>query len=112
MRAQRKKEPWTCGPPGSVSSALAGGFVAGVAAAVVLILVRFAIGLGAAAAVARLLPWSSLIQVPADVFLGRAGGAGGVLGRLAFQAVWAVALLGAGRAVQALATRKVVVQGG
>jgi hypothetical protein len=53
----RTKQPWKCGPPGSVSSILAGGFTAGVAAAVVLILTRFAIGLGAAAVVARLLPW-------------------------------------------------------
>jgi len=53
----RQKKPWTCGPPGSVSSALAGGFVAGIAAAVALILVRFAVGLGAAAVLARLVPW-------------------------------------------------------
>lgn len=31
---------------------------------------------------------------------------------LAFQAVWAVVLLGAGRLVQSAATRRVVVQGG
>jgi ABC-2 type transport system permease protein len=31
---------------------------------------------------------------------------------LAFQAGWAVALLGAGRLLQAVATRRVVVQGG
>lgn len=67
---------------------------------------------GALGTVARLLPWASTLQVPADIFLGRSGGAAGVLGRLAFQAAWAVVLLGAGRAVQALATRKVVVQGG
>lgn len=67
---------------------------------------------GALGPVARALPWSALLQVPADVFLGRAGGVGGVLGRLVFQAAWALVLLGAGRAVQSLATRKVVVQGG
>lgn len=57
MLGRRRKEPWSCGPPGSVSSALAGGFVAGIAAAIVLILIRFAIGLGAVAVVLRLLPW-------------------------------------------------------
>lgn len=60
---------------------------------------------------ARALPWSSLLQVPADVFLGRRTG-GGVVTGLAFQAGWALALLGAGRLLQAVATRKVVVQGG
>ncbi|MCQ4084094.1 ABC-2 family transporter protein [Streptomyces sp. RB6PN25] len=61
--------------------------------------------------VARALPWSSLLQVPADIFLGRRSG-GAVAAGLAFQAGWALALLGAGRLVQAAATRKVVVQGG
>ncbi|MDI5966804.1 ABC-2 family transporter protein [Streptomyces sp. SL13] len=67
---------------------------------------------GALGTAARVLPWSALLQVPADVFLGRAGGAAGVLGRLAFQAAWAAVLLGAGRLMQSVATRKVVVQGG
>ncbi len=62
--------------------------------------------------VARWLPWSSMVQTPADIFVGRAVGAGGVAGRLAFEAAWAVLLLGAGRLAQAAATRKVVVQGG
>jgi len=57
MWGRRTKEGWSCGPPGSVSSALAGGFVAGVVAAVVLIFIRFATGLGAAAVLTRLLPW-------------------------------------------------------
>ncbi|MBV9024523.1 MAG: ABC-2 family transporter protein [Streptomycetaceae bacterium] len=62
-------------------------------------------------ALARTLPWSSLLQVPADIFLGsRSGGA--VMTGLAFQAGWALALLGAGQLLQAVATRKVVVQGG
>ncbi|WP_269857730.1 ABC transporter permease [Streptomyces sp. RPT161] len=60
---------------------------------------------------ARALPWSAQLQVPADVFLGRHRGTG-VLWALAFQAGWAVVLLGAGQLVQSVATRKVVVQGG
>ncbi|MEJ8635232.1 MULTISPECIES: ABC transporter permease [Streptomyces] len=61
--------------------------------------------------IARALPWSSLLQVPADVFLGKHTG-WGLLGAYAFQCGWAVALLGAGRALQSVATRRVVVQGG
>jgi ABC-2 type transport system permease protein len=61
--------------------------------------------------VARLLPWSALLQVPADIFLGVHTGFG-LVRALAFQAGWAVVLLGAGRGLQAVATRKVVVQGG
>jgi len=60
---------------------------------------------------ARALPWSSLLQIPADVFLGKHTG-WGLLGAYGFQAGWAVLLLGAGRALQSVATRKVVVQGG
>jgi len=60
---------------------------------------------------AQAMPWSALIQVPADVFLGRRTGPA-VLTGLAFQLAWGLALLAAGRAVQLLATRKVVVQGG
>ncbi|RBM19515.1 ABC-2 family transporter protein [Streptomyces sp. PT12] len=66
---------------------------------------------GAFGAVVRWLPWSAMLQVPADVLLGRHEGAG-LLGALGFQAAWAVALLLAGRGLTALATRKVVVQGG
>ncbi|MFJ1974675.1 ABC transporter permease [Streptomyces sp. NPDC087903] len=58
--------------------------------------------------VVRALPWSALLQLPADVLLGEAD----PLRTFAFQAVWAVALLAAGRLVQAAATRRVVVQGG
>lgn len=36
----------------------------------------------------------------------------GLAGAYAFQGCWALVLLGTGRAVQAAATRKVVVQGG
>ncbi len=61
--------------------------------------------------IAEWLPWAGMVQVPADVLLGRYDGAG-VAGVLAFQVAWAAVLLLAGRGVQALATRKVVVQGG
>ncbi|MCW2874172.1 ABC-2 family transporter protein [Actinacidiphila oryziradicis] len=60
---------------------------------------------------ARALPWSALLQVPADIFLGRRTGAG-LVTALVFQAGWAVVLLGAGRLFQSAATRRVVVQGG
>ncbi|GGX65165.1 ABC transporter permease [Streptomyces minutiscleroticus] len=66
---------------------------------------------GALGEIARVLPWSSLIQVPADVLLGRHTGSG-LLGAYAFQVLWAAALLAAGRLLQTVATRRVVVQGG
>ncbi|MFF3793362.1 ABC transporter permease [Streptomyces sp. NPDC001981] len=61
--------------------------------------------------VARALPWSALLQVPADVFLGKRTG-WGLVEAFAFQGGWALALLLAGRLVQSVATRRVVVQGG
>lgn len=61
--------------------------------------------------VARALPWASMLQVPADVYLERYEG-WGLLGAYGFQGGWAVALLAAGRVAQWAATRKVVVQGG
>ncbi|MFD4697149.1 ABC transporter permease [Streptomyces niveus] len=66
---------------------------------------------GALGEIARALPWSSLLQVPADVFLERRTG-WGLLGAFAFQAGWAAALLALGRLLQSVATRRVVVQGG
>ncbi|MCX5198404.1 ABC-2 family transporter protein [Streptomyces sp. NBC_00249] len=60
----------------------------------------------------RVLPWAAMLQVPMDVLMGTHEGAGGAAPALAFQAGWALALLGAGRLVQSAATRKVVVQGG
>ncbi|MEU3076938.1 ABC transporter permease [Streptomyces laurentii] len=66
---------------------------------------------GALGEVARLLPWASMLQVPVDVYLERYTG-WGLLRAYGFQLGWAVALLAAGRAVQSVATRKVVVQGG
>ncbi|MFF0524844.1 ABC transporter permease [Actinomadura nitritigenes] len=61
--------------------------------------------------VARALPWSAQIQVPADVFLGRRSGAG-LLGALAFQAGWAAALLAAGWLLTRAARRRLVIHGG
>ncbi|WAZ22029.1 ABC-2 family transporter protein [Streptomyces cinnabarinus] len=56
----------------------------------------------------RALPWAAQLQVPADVLMGETS-----LGSAyAFQAVWAVVLLAAGRLLQSAATRRVVVQGG
>ncbi|WP_189601079.1 ABC transporter permease [Streptomyces lateritius] len=66
---------------------------------------------GALGEVARVLPWASMLQVPADVYLEKYEG-WGLLGAFAFQGCWAVVLLAAGRVAQTLATRKVVVQGG
>ncbi|MGW0082409.1 ABC transporter permease [Streptomyces sp. NPDC003393] len=63
---------------------------------------------GALGEVVRALPWSSLLQAPADVLLGHAD----PLSTYAFQGAWAVALLAAGRLLQSAATRRVVVQGG
>lgn len=61
--------------------------------------------------VARVLPWSVLLQVPADILLGRRTG-WGLVTAYSFQLGWAVVLLGAGRLLQSAATRRVVVQGG
>jgi ABC-2 type transport system permease protein len=58
----------------------------------------------------RALPFASTIQLMSDVWTGTARPS--LPGSLALQAAWAVTLLGAGRVVQARATRKVVVQGG
>ncbi|MET9801380.1 ABC-2 family transporter protein [Streptomyces sp. NPDC006368] len=61
--------------------------------------------------VARVLPWASMLQVPADVFLEKRTG-WGLVEAYAFQACWALVLLAAGRVLQRAATRRVVVQGG
>ncbi|KOV59341.1 ABC transporter permease [Streptomyces sp. MMG1121] len=63
---------------------------------------------GALGEVVRALPWSSLLQAPADILLGQAD----PLRTYLFQGAWAAALLGLGRLVQSAATRRVVVQGG
>jgi ABC-2 type transport system permease protein len=56
-------------------------------------------------------PFPSMVQAPSDVVTGRASGLG-VLTTLAVQAGWLTAVLLAGRAVLALADRRLVVQGG
>jgi ABC-2 type transport system permease protein len=58
------------------------------------------------------LPWSALIQTPADVWLGKTGGLAGTCQALGFQLGWGIALLAAGYALLAYANRAVVVQGG
>ncbi|MBI2705010.1 MAG: ABC-2 family transporter protein [Actinobacteria bacterium] len=62
-------------------------------------------------AIARALPFASILQLPAETFLGKHEGAD-LVGVLAIQAVWAIVLIGAGRLVLARAVRRVVVQGG
>ncbi|MEO5877642.1 MAG: ABC-2 family transporter protein [Streptosporangiaceae bacterium] len=74
----------------------------------ILPLVAFPGGFGA---VATALPWSALIQVPADVFLGKHTG-WSLAGAYAFQLAWAVALLAAGRLLTRIAHRRLVVNGG
>jgi viologen exporter family transport system permease protein len=59
--------------------------------------------------VAHLLPWAALIQLPADVFLGKRTD---LLHVYAFQAAWAVALITAGRLLTMTARRRLVVNGG
>lgn len=61
--------------------------------------------------IARALPWSAVLQVPADILLGEAHGTG-VAAALAFEAAWALLLIATGRALQTVAARKLVVQGG
>jgi len=61
--------------------------------------------------VVTLLPFASMVAIPIDVFLGKLQGAD-LLGALALQAFWAVAMLGLGRLVLAGALHKLVVQGG
>ncbi|MBD0841884.1 ABC transporter permease [Streptomyces sp. TRM68416] len=58
--------------------------------------------------VVRMLPWAAQLQIPADVLMGEVD----PLEAFAFQAMWAVVLLAAGRLLQSAATRRVVVQGG
>ncbi|MBW8487134.1 ABC transporter permease [Actinomadura parmotrematis] len=66
---------------------------------------------GPAGDVARALPWSALVQVPAEVFLGKRTGAG-LASALAFQAAWAAALLAAGALATRRARRRLVIHGG
>jgi len=61
--------------------------------------------------VARALPFAGTLQLPVEIFMGKHAGAG-VVATLALQATWAFALYLLGSGVLAIATRKVVVQGG
>jgi ABC-2 type transport system permease protein len=63
-------------------------------------------------AVARALPFAAMIQIPAEMFLGRYAGTADVLAALATQLGWFLALGLLGRMMLAAATRKVVIQGG
>lgn len=63
------------------------------------------------AAVARATPFPSMVQTPIDVFMGRLIG-GDLILALATQVGWAIALALAARAVFALGTRHLVIQGG
>jgi len=61
--------------------------------------------------VALALPFASITQTPADLFVERVTGFE-VVGLLGLQVVWAVALLAAAQLATLLATRRVVIQGG
>ncbi|MGW5876747.1 ABC transporter permease [Nocardiopsis terrae] len=66
-----------------------------------------------AAEVLRLLPWASMVQIPAEVLLGKDTLPGGsVYGGLLLQAGWAAVLLALAARLTTLAMRRVVVQGG
>ncbi|WP_067429889.1 ABC transporter permease [Nocardioides jensenii] len=66
---------------------------------------------GALRDLAMALPWASLLQVPADIWLGHRTGWEIVTG-YGFMVAWAVALMVACAGVLRLAERRVVVQGG
>jgi ABC-2 type transport system permease protein len=61
--------------------------------------------------VALALPFASITQTPADLFVERIAGFEAV-GLLALQLAWAVALLAAAQFATVMATRRVVIQGG
>jgi ABC-2 type transport system permease protein len=60
---------------------------------------------------ATALPWSAMVQVPNDLWLGQHPGAD-ALAAIGFQLAWALTLLGCCALVLRAATRKVVLQGG
>jgi ABC-2 type transport system permease protein len=62
-------------------------------------------------AIARVLPFAAMVQVPVDVFLEKVEGAE-IAGALLLQAMWALVLLTLARAVLGTAIRRVVIQGG
>jgi ABC-2 type transport system permease protein len=63
------------------------------------------------AAIAHATPFPSMVQTPIDVFMGRMTGMDLIVA-VATQIAWAIALMVAARAVFALGTRRLVVQGG
>jgi ABC-2 type transport system permease protein len=62
-------------------------------------------------AIAHALPFSSIVQTPIDIWLGKHHGAE-LIGMLGLQVLWAIALLALGRLTLRLGARKLVVQGG
>ncbi|MEV5323759.1 ABC transporter permease [Nonomuraea fastidiosa] len=63
---------------------------------------------GAFGDIVAVLPWAAMVQVPADLYLGKAD----VVEALAFQVFWAVVLLGLGALGTRAIRHKVVIQGG
>jgi ABC-2 type transport system permease protein len=61
--------------------------------------------------IARVLPFSSVVQTPIDVYLGRHSDPT-LLALIAEQVGWALTLIGLGRLALRAGTRKLVVQGG
>ena len=62
-------------------------------------------------AVARVLPFAAIVQIPVDVFLEQLTGPE-IAGALLLQAFWAAILLGCAQLTLAVAIRRVVIQGG
>ncbi len=62
-------------------------------------------------AIARVLPFAAIVQIPVDVFLEQVTGAE-VAAALLLQAFWAAALLGCAHLTLGVAIRRVVIQGG
>ena len=63
---------------------------------------------GAFGDVVAALPWAAMVQVPADLYLGKAD----AVQALTFQAFWAIVLLGLGALGTRAIRHKVVIQGG
>jgi ABC-2 type transport system permease protein len=61
--------------------------------------------------IVRTLPFASMLQAPIDIYVGAPLGGSTAL-VLLLQATWALILIGAGRALLAAGTRKLVLQGG
>ena len=57
-------------------------------------------------------PFPSMLQTPVDLLTGRLATPSAAVGALAVQLAWAVGMLALGRLVLAVATRRLVVQGG